>query len=471
MTRERDVAFDLAENITRLNYEDIPAGDRLLAKMNIIDTLACTLTGPRDRVCRAVVDIMLKQGGREESTVVGYGYRLPAAPAALLNALMARAFDFDDCHEGTACHCSVSTVPVALAMAERQGRLSGRDIIASVVLANDLIARLALAANTGLGPGNRVFATSMLYGTFGAAAAAGKMLGLDCDQMVNALGIAMTRTGGTMQYVKDDGAYHINFGMLAQVGVMAALMAQRGIMFARNVFEGVYGLFQAYKGGDYRPEELTADLGKRFEGSGISIKPYPCCKHSHTSVTAVLEAMVRFNLKPDDIEEMVIRGNQSVMEMSRDRENIRFDPDNRLEARAGVEKLAGIAVVKGSITIEDMLGETFKDEKVFSRIAGVARRVRVELDPELNATYSGGKVSPSILHIRTRDGRSLTHRVDYVKGHPRNPMSLDDVIEKFRTCAPSALKKLSPEGLDEVTGLLRNLDEVGNVSRIIELIS
>ncbi|MFC1593270.1 MmgE/PrpD family protein, partial [Candidatus Omnitrophota bacterium] len=395
---QQDAAFAIAENITRINYEDIPPEDRLATKKNIIDTLASILIGAQDPVSRSVIDIVIDQGGKKESTIIGNGHRVPAVSAVLANGVMGRAFDFDECHEKTTAHCSVSTVPTALAMAERQQKLGGKDIITAVTLGNDLIPRLALAASTGLGAGNKVFAISMIYGTFGAAATAGKMLGLNTDQMVNTLGIALTRTGGTMQYYPDDGSYHINFGMLAQVGVMAALMAQRGIMFARNVFQGEDGLYNCFKGGDYKPEELTADLGKRFESTNISLKPFPSCKHTHTSISAVLEAMAKFELDPDNIEEVVIGGNQGVLAMSRDPENIRFDPNNRMEARAGLEKLAAIAIVKGSITLDDMLGETFKDEALFSRISQVARRVRVELDPEIDAAYnSRSVVSPAIV--------------------------------------------------------------------------
>lgn len=462
-----DVAWALARNIVSVGYDDIPPADQEAAKKNIIDTLACILTGYQDVTSRAVVDIVVERGGKEEATILGLGKRAPADSAALANGTLARAFDFDDCHEGSATHASVSSVPAAVAMAERQGGVTGKQLIAAVALANDLIARLSLAACTGPGPGGNGFAPSMLYGTFGATAAAGKILGLNEAQMVDAMSIAMTRTAGSMQYTVDNGAYQINFGFLGQVGIMAALMAQRGVYFTRQVFQGKQGLFNLYKGGDYKENELIADLGKRFEGSNVSIKPYPSCKHTHTTISTALEAAAKFGLREDNIKEIEVRTNHAAAGMSRT--EIRFDPNNRYEARAGIEKLVATAIIKGSITMDDMIGKTQDDPALFPRISRLAQKVRTQADPVLAEQYAHGAVSPAIINIRTTDGRQLTHRVDFVKGHPKNPMSLEECLDKFRACAPYAAAPLPGKRMEEIIKVFRRLEELEDTRQLVKL--
>jgi 2-methylcitrate dehydratase PrpD len=466
-----DVAWLFARHLVRTRFEDIPEADREAAKKNIIDTLACTLTGYQDLASRAVVEMMVEQGGREEATIIGSRKQVPASSAAFANGTLARAFDFDDCHEESATHTSVSVVPPALAMAERKGGITGAELITTVAVANDLIARLSLAACCGAGPGDGLFAPSMLYGTFGAAAAAGRVLGLDETQMVHALSIALTRTSGSLQYTQDNGAYHINFGFLCQVGVLAALMANNGIYFTHHVFQGKQGLFNMYKRGDYREEELVAALGERFEGSNVSIKPYPSCKHTHTTISATLEAKERYGFLEEEIESIFVYGNQTMMEMSRNPKDIRFDPDNRYEARAGLEKLVATAIVKGNVDMEDMTGQTLNDPIMFSRISSLAPRVVVKLDPELDKQYTHGAVSPSIVRIRTKDGQELIHRTDYVKGHPRNAMSLDDCLEKFKSCAPYAQVALGNKRIEEITDRFSNLETLQNTDELVKLLA
>lgn len=471
LKQEQDVAVALAHNIVATRYEDIPAKDREETKKRIIDAMGCTLTGYQDLTSRNILELMVEQGGKPEATVIGSVHRLPAASAAHAMGTLCRAFDFEDCHEGSATHCSVTAVPGALALAERLGGVSGHDLIAAVTLGNDLTARLSLAGATGPGPGGPGFGSSMIYGTFGAAAAAGKILGLNETQMVNALGIAMTRTAGSMQYSEDAGAYQINFGFASQLGVLAALMAQRGVFFARRVFQGSKGFFNLYKGGDYKVEELTADLGKRFEGSNVSIKPYPCCKITHTSVAVAEEARKKFGLTEDNVEDIEIRINQSGAK-GRGELVIRFDPNNRFEARwgGGIEKLAAMMIIKGTITIDDMTGKNLGDEVLLGRVARLAKRIKVTADPVLSEQYAHGAISPAIMRVRMKDGRELNHRTDYVKGHPKNPMSLDEVLDKFRLCAPYAQISLDKARTEKAVGVLRNLENVQSINEVVALL-
>src|SRR5262245_61838646 len=186
----------VAEYLAATRYEDIPERDLLFSKMHLVDTLGVAIAGTSDDATQKVMDYAREFGGRPEATAVGFGEKLPAPLAGMVNAVSARAYDLDDCHEGTATHTSVTVVPAALAMAEKLGGISGKELLVAVTLGNDLISRVSA---TGNNMGNVTgWAPSMVTGGFGAAAAAGRMLGLDTAGMQRALGLALARASGTL---------------------------------------------------------------------------------------------------------------------------------------------------------------------------------------------------------------------------------------------------------------------------------
>ena len=157
--------------------------------------------------------------------------------------------------------------------------------------------------------------------------------------------------------------------------------------------------------------------------------------------------------------------------MSRNPNVVRFDPDNRYEARAGLEKLVATASVKGNVDMEEMTGQTLNDHTMFSRFSSLARRVVVKLDPELDKQFTHCAVSPSIVRIQTKGGQELIHRTDYVKGHPKNAMSLDDCLDKFRSCAPYAQVALGSKRIEEITDRFGNLESLQNTDELVKLLA
>ena len=224
--KENDVAYALAQNVAGVNYKDLPPEVVEVTKMSVLDTLgvivAASGTVPG---IPEMVELAKETGGREESTIVGFGGRVPAWMAAFVNAAMGHALDYDDLHHGAMVHPSSPAVTAGFAVAERVGNVTGSDFIAAVALGNDLACRLGLSV-----PLKGTWHPTTVFGVFGAAAISGKLLGLDEEKMVNALGLAYHQCGGAGSGVGDGAlAKRMGPGLAAKAGITAALMAERGI--------------------------------------------------------------------------------------------------------------------------------------------------------------------------------------------------------------------------------------------------
>jgi len=230
-----------------------------------------------------------------------------AAPdAAFLNAYMAHALDFDDNHDRAYLHIGAPAVPSAFAIAERLGGVSGKQLITAVAIGIDLASRMSLATKTPIWTSGWIF-TSM-YGYFGSMAAAGKLLGLNEDDLINAFGIAYCQMGGNLQVIADDEkamSKRLQVGFASKDGIMAALLAKIGLTGVQRSLEGRFGLYNLYHKGEYDRDALTNGLGKEFAYIDLSFKPYPCARPLHFFIDAAIQLKRDYNILPDDIEEII----------------------------------------------------------------------------------------------------------------------------------------------------------------------
>ena len=268
----KDLAYDLAGNAVRVKYDDLPKDVVEITKKFILDTLATMIAGSSAPGCKSVVDLVKDWGGKEESTIMMYGGKVISENAALVNSMMAHAIDFDDTHDVAILHANASVLPAALAMAERKGGITGRDLIAAVATGVDLMCRLGLGVI-----GQLSWHFSSTIGYFAATIATGKILGLDEDKLLHAMGIAYSQCAGNVQCIVDGGlTKRLQPAFAARASILSSILAQNGITAARNIFEGQYGFFPLYHGGKYDRKRIIKNLGTEFEGKNLSVKLYPC---------------------------------------------------------------------------------------------------------------------------------------------------------------------------------------------------
>ncbi len=409
-----------------------------------------------------MADLVREWGGRPESTVLLGALRAPAPQAALINATMAHAMDFDDAYEPAVLHAGVCTVPAGLATAERVGHVSGKDLIAAVAGGIDVACRLGDASNVD--PSDIGFMYTSLYGVFGAAATAGKLLGLTREQLVNAFGIAYAQAAGNFQAVVDGAlTKRMQAGFAASAGVMSALLAARGLTGAKESLEGRKGLFPVYLRGDYDPDALSLDLGKEFRVERLSYKPYPACRATHAAIDAALWLAHEKDIRAEAVEAVSVRTGEMARLLCEPLE-AKQRPRVFVDAQFSIPWTVATAFVKHRVAIDDVSPEAITNEKVLA----VASRVTPEVD---DAIGSGRGTPPAEVKVKLRGSDALyVRKVDVPRGHPDNPMTWDELCDKFRDCAHHGARSLPGETVERLIALVAGLEKVKDVGEIAGLI-
>jgi 2-methylcitrate dehydratase PrpD len=456
-----DTIYSVVKNIVETNYEKLPSDVVEVTKRLILDTLAVSLCGSRETGVSEVVDIFKSWGGKKESTVWITGDKLPCINAAQINAVMIHASDYDDTHDPSPVHTGVVALPTAFAIAETIGGIDGKKIITAVALATDFTVRLCIACKISMFDSGWHFTT--LHGNFNAAAVAGKLLGFDEETLVNAFGLAYHQAGGNIQCVHDGVlAKRIGPSFAVRNGIMAALMAQKGITGAKNVLDGRHGLFNIYHRGEYNSEVLSAGLGERYEMTGISFKPYPCCRNDHPSIDATLAIIRENKFKPEDVDAITISLGSGAMGLLCEPSDVKRNPRTIVDAQFSIPWTVAVAIVHGKVGVDGFTEQAIKDK----RILALSNKVV----PKVDEAFSKRGVTPVIVEIKTKNGKVYSKRVDYPYGSPENPMDMDAIAEKFRDCASNAIKPVKKDKMEKLIQLIYNLETVRDVKQVIRLL-
>ena len=436
-----DPAVALADFASRLRFEDIPARVVEQTKQAVLDILGVALAGAgHGEGARETVGFAATQTGAAEATIWSSGERVSAPAAALANAALARALDYDDILESPQVHVSVCVVPAAFAVAERQGTpVGGKALLTAIVIGSEIQCRLAAAIrgqNAGALP---LLQPTQIFGYFSAAAACGRLLGLDPAAMESAFGLALMQAAGTQEMVvhsTHSAGKCIYAAFSNQGGVQSALMAECGVLAQGAAFGGKAGLFQAYYGGRYRASALTDDLGEEFVSTRRCIKACPGTLVSHAFVEAAQQIMSRDGIAPSDVAS--IRAHVGVWgrEMCEPLA-MRLRPQSSSAAMNNIPFMVAKAIANGGITLTDFDGAGRSNPKR----SQMAERFSYVVDPSL--TNPTG-LEPGVLDVTTNDGRVHSARIEHPRGHPSRPLTFEDVAEKFTDNARHAPRSENP---------------------------
>ncbi|MBI4331912.1 MAG: MmgE/PrpD family protein [Chloroflexi bacterium] len=455
-----DASAVFAHHIANISFDDIPAAVVSIAKTDVLDTLGTTLAATTQAPgCREVVDLVKEGGGKEESTIIGFGGKTLAWMAALANSTMAHSLEYDDNHDGARMHSGAVDVPACFAVAERVGKVDGKRFLTALITGMDLGIRLSLVAPEE----PRCWHQTTLYGFFGAAAAASKILGLNEQEVQNALGIAFAQAAGNNQGI-NDGALtkRVQAGFASKGGVLSALLAQRGITGAVNSLEGEFGLYKVYHGGKYSREALLADLGKKFEVSNLTFKPYPSPRGTHSSIDATLAIVREHDIKPEDVESITVHKSAIAVRVLGEPIERKRRPPNVVDAQFSVPYTVATAVVKRGVGLRDFTPEAMKDPAVLQ----MADKVNVKLNPDFNPS----NYHPGITEITTKAGKTYSKRVDVPSGSPKNPISKEDLMQKFLDCASYSRRPLTQQDIKKIVDMVTNLEKLDDVADIVRML-
>ena len=447
-----DAAWPLAQHVCCTVYADLPTSAVESARRDILDTFGCMLGGSGSPGIGELFAVISRWGGLPESRVLLRGIGLPAPQAALLNASMGHALDFDDTLDsGGSIHPGASVLAAVLAVSDSLKGVTGRDVLVAVALGLDISCRIALASTL-----DRGWHRTAAMGVFGATATAGKLIGLTPEQMLAAFGIAYSHAAGNRQCILDGAlTKRMQAGQAATAGVFSAVLAQTGFSAARNIFSGRFGFFELYQPNGHDAAALLSDLGTAFRGEALSYKPYPCGRPLHAAIDAALAARARLEIAgPDDIRSVTVEADPAGHDEQFGSGPAKRRPTQIVEAQFAQPFLIATALARGRIGIADVDG--LGDAAVLAlsdRITGVAR---------------GGRPKGSLsITVQRTDGRSVTVEASDPTGSPEKPLTNARLEAKFRDCAGNALRPLSDASVDAALAAIGRLDALPDARELM----
>jgi 2-methylcitrate dehydratase PrpD len=453
----KEVTRELARFASELTYDKIPTPVIERIKLCILDSFGCGLFGSTLPWAIIVADFAKDLGGTSESTVWGRNFKVSAANAALANGTAVHSFELDDLHKTSIVHPGSVVLAPALALAEALGGCDGKEFLTAVVAGYEVAIRVGMSVGTS--HLQRGFHPTGTNGTFGAGAAAGKILRLDQEKMTHALGIAGTQAAGLMAAQYSAMVKRMHAGRAAQSGVYGALLAQKGLTGITNILEADYGGYCQVMADSCDMEKLTAGLGGKFETGRVGFKPYAAGGSTHTSHEAVKSIMEEYKLNADQISKITIHTTNATYKHT----FWEYKPEGVTAAQMNIPYVVAVTALEHAIFIDQFTEEKIKDPAIIQ----FSRKVEVIPDPELD------KLGPELRHVvvaevQTVDGRTFSRRVETAKGSDRRPMSTQEVFNKFQLLAG---KVLNPKQVADLQNTVQNLEEFDNIDRIALLLA
>ena len=412
---------DLASRIAALRPDDLPAAAVDLVKLFTLDTLGVIGGAARAPGMRQLVDTLTEWEPAGRATLLLSGRTASPAAAALANGAAAHSLDFDDQHDDARIHAFCVVLPAALAAAEANGGASGKEFTLAVAVGVEVFCRLGLVCHNSLGKGWHPTTT---LGCFAAAAAASKLMGLDAEQTLHALGLAFVQMGGTTQFIADGAlAKRMGPGFAARAGVTAAQLARGGLTGPWRFLEGEAGLFNLHERGEVRPALLLDGWGTTWRLLELSMKPYPCCRCVHTVIQLALDLRAE-GVRP----EQVVSGEIGLGRVNRQIVGAPFD---RNAANPVVHAQFNAAYAFAAALVDGQVGiGTFTPGRITADdVAWAARLSTVEA-----ADIVPTAVPPARVRLVLQDGTVLSRARELMKGSPEAPMTPQEVLAKFRAC-------------------------------------
>jgi len=420
------ITKDLAKFILSVNYPELPENVTLQAKLCFIDFLSVSLRGSQTKSAQIIMDLINEGRIIGDSTVIGGSVADPMN-ASLINGVSAHSLDLDDGHRFAQIHPGACIIPAALSLSETNGK-TGKDFLTSIIIGYEVAIKLGMIINPG--HRERGFHSTGTCGTLGAAAAAAKIMDLNYDETLNALGIAGTQAAGLLEADHSGSmSKHLHAGKSAQSGVLSALLAKKGFTGAHTIIEGKEGILKAMgnndslKPDDPRIYQSEIDQSGKFEILRVYFKKYPVCRHLHTTLDAIASIMEKNNLKPADMLDINVE-TYGIASLHNN-----YHPSTPEGVRQSLPVSIALLINEGDLTIENISKIPMENNNIVETIG----KVTIKKDADLDSLYPQKR--PAKITIRSKDNH-YTNRVDLAEGEPEKPYGKEDLLKKFKNLNP-----------------------------------
>jgi 2-methylcitrate dehydratase PrpD len=428
------ITQELVGYCTAIEFHRLPeeAIDRV--KYFFLDFIGVACRGSREDSSQAMYRFVKGlSNGHRNGVIIGTKERAPCLYAALANGTSSHSIEMDDVNNEASLHPGVVVFPAALATSEMLGG-TGRNFITAVVLGYEVMIRLGRA----LKPDNsykRGFHPTGTCGTFGSSMVTSKLMGLNKEKMVSAMGIAGSQASGSMEYLAQ-GAWTKRFhaGWAAHSGMIAAQLAREGFQGPVSIIEGRDGFLHAYSDGA-DPGKVLEGIGSEFKILRTSVKPHACCRYMQPPIDGVLKIVTDNDLRPDQVEKVRLGLLRAGAHLIADPIEKKYHPQSIVDAQFSMPFGAAVAVLHRKAGLEEFQLSQIRSEEV----GRMMRRVECVVDPDLDRTFP--KQWCATAEIMTKDGRRYFTKIEYPKGDPENPLSWEEMIERFHMMTHRFLTK------------------------------
>jgi len=457
----RDLSDKICRYIAECPHEQLPEAARLAAARVILDAtgvmLAASGLSPETRPFVASATV---HGDTGPCHIFGYDHTVDAPMAAFANGAMAHALDFEDAFDAAPCHPNAATIPAAIAVAEAFGPVAGRDFVTAVTLGCDLVCRMGLCLRQPMEENG--WYPPPILGAFGATAAAARLFGLDALQVKDALSLVLCQTTmpGEIMHSRGTVIRAVREAFPAHAAVLAALLARHGVRGFEAPLEGDAGFFRLYADGRFEPEVLLDALGSRFHIEDLSFKPWPACRGTHAYIETALE-LARENRIDWRRVESVSATTGPIQRMLIEPLPRKQAPSSIIDAKFSIPFTVAIALVKGEVSLGSFNEAVLHDPDVLE----LAQRIHAAEDPD----WGRAEAATGRLVLRLADGREISGDVARALGHPANPLTTEQLVEKFVDCCAHAARPLNPVPARELAERLLAIDSSTDSGKLFQV--
>jgi len=442
------ISQKLAHFFCTLRYEDLPDTLIYQIKTFFLDWLASAFAGLSQPPTQIILSLAKDMRGSFEATIIPTNSKHLSLVAALVNGASSHVMEMDDLHRQSIFHPAASILPAVFAAGEK-AHVSGRDLILGMLVGYETGIRAALAAGKSH---YKYWHTTATCGTFGAAAGAAKMFGLESGPFVWALGSAGTQSSGLWEFLVEGAmSKQLHPGKSSMNGLLSALLAQKGFTGSSRIFEGKKGFLRATSD-DYNLDIMTDGLGEIFHTARNSLKCYASCGHTHSAIDAALKVWRDTNQDVTAIRSVTVYVYQEALDLLED-----VEVNTPYLAKFNLPFCVATALNFGHVALDDFTDERLLIPEIL-RLMGI---ISLKSDPELTRLYP--RKWPSRVEIELANGKRYKGYCEYPKGDPENPFSEEELIEKFNKLCGNIIVK---DEKDRIVDLVLNLEKVNDVSNI-----
>ena len=449
------ISSHLARFVAAVNYADLPVDAIDQAKLLLLDQIGVELIGSTLEWTQPVRKLVeYAPSNSRESTIVNYGNKTVSWDAAFVNATFGQGCELDDMAFGSAGHIGTATIPVALALGERE-HINGKQFIAAIVAGYEVMYRLMASVHPY--HAMRGFQSQGIGGPFAAAAVAGKILSLTEREMVNAFGIAGSHAAGSLEYDQSGGEVkRVHAGLAARGGIQSAVLAQYGLTGPATIIEGKRGFCHIFAEKS-KPEVILKDLGQTFNIRNVWFKMYPAIATIHTAIAAVSQLIDEYDIHANEVAEIRV----GIADHSLAHGAAIYQPIDVTSAQFSLGFSLALQIVKRANDLKLYMDPTlWNDEQILS----LSRKVNAYAHPDAH----DGKRTLACVDIRLADGRNCHAIQEYPRGSPKNPAARGELYQKFKTLAASVLTESQ---IEEVIPIVETIDRIDDISRLISYFS